>query len=432
MKIVVLGWEYPPQVAGGLGAACEGLTRALARAGHEVILAVPEQEASEGAAPLPMADHPNIERIEIPVSGDGQKPVPVFSPYVVPDAAPVESTANVKPKAPAPPRSRSAINRRLYGGALDTALRRYTRGVLEALGDRRFDVVHAHDWMTIPAATRLRLATGSPICLHVHSTSFDRAGKPSGAWDPIRRLESIGARTADRIIAVSEYCRDVVVREYGVDPARVDVVHNGVPEGDEGPVTDAPDPGRPVVLFLGRLTRQKGAAFLLRTVALVREQVPGARFLIAGDGDSRKELIEMSAELGVAGSVFFTSGLSDEARDRAYREATVFVLPSVSEPFGLTPLEALQQGTPSVLSSASGVREILRSAPAPDPWDRQALADSIVELLTDPDARERLVADGRDEVSAYTWRRSGETLARSLADASTDARPPRWLATNRA
>ncbi|MEE2938820.1 MAG: glycosyltransferase family 4 protein, partial [Planctomycetota bacterium] len=365
-------------------------------------------------------DHPGIERVEIPL-GDWAATPAVLSPYA--PSQPVHEEPG--PAAPGT-EARRAASKKLYGRGLGAALQRYTAAALRRLAGREFDVVHAHDWMTIPTAMQLRLATGRPVCLQLHSTSFDRSGAASLERDPIRRLEAIGARTADRVIAVSEYGRGVVHRECGAQLDRIDVVLNAAPQGAALEPAPLPDPGRPVVLFLARLTRQKGAAFLLRAAPAILEQVPSARLVIAGAGDARAELIEASAALGVATSVFFPGSLSDTARDRAYREAAVFVLPSVSEPFGLTPLEALRFGTPSVVSAASGVREVLTSAPAPEPWDRDALAREVSSLLVDEERRAALVAAGRREVAGATWARSAtsltETFARAVEESARSGR----------
>ena len=406
MRVLVLGWEYPPLVAGGLGAACEGLTTALAGLGHEVILAVPA-----GGEAVEIRDHPGIERVEIPL-GEGAARPAILSPY-----APVQPFGDASNEAAPGAGARTAASRRLYGADLDGALQRYTAAAVRELAGRDFDVVHAHDWMTIPAAMRLRLKTGRPVCLQLHSTSFDRGGASKVDGDPIMRLESVGARTADRVIAVSEYGRGVVHRECGAPLDGIDVVRNAAPAGKAMEPTALPDPGRPVVLFLARLTRQKGASLLLRAAPSILDRVPSARLVIAGEGDARNELIEESAALGVAKSVFFPGSLSDAARDRAYRDAAVFVLPSVSEPFGLTPLEALRFGTPSVLSAASGVRELLPSAPAPDPSDPEALAAEICSLLVDEGRRAALVAAGRSEIAGATWGRSARALTVTFARA---------------
>lgn len=448
MKVLVLGWEYPPAVAGGLGAACHGLTTALARRGHEVVLAVPRAPGGSVLASTIDRRAPGIDRIEIDIkSGESTGLAAPLSPYLFTSVSALEGSAGVS----LAPGSRTRATQHLYGPGLESALRSYTDEVLARVSLHDVDVVHAHDWMTVPAATRLRLMTGKPFCLHVHSTAFDRSGARSGSHapgrDPTRRVEAVGVRTADRVIAVSGYGKRTIEREYSADPNRVHVVHNagpGVPgapprpdrestitgnsehgsQGQLAPVSDAAaasgrseQPKPPTVLFLGRLTRQKGAAFLLRAAKDVLVARPETRFVFVGDGDDRVRLIEMGAALGIASRVFFAGSIDDAARDRAYREATVFVLPSISEPFGLTPLEALRQGTPVILSDRAGVAEVLPSAPCVSPWKRAELAQQILAILNDDALRTSLIASGRSDAAELSWDRSAESLETILSGA---------------
>ena len=422
MKILVLGWEYPPAVAGGLGAACHGLTTALAARGHSIVLAVPR--ATNGGE-AEADDAPGIERMAFDLAtADVGRMGAQLSPY--------SFTGVTQARGAGSGRTRAA--QALYGGELAQALHSYTHRAVEAASKRDFDVIHAHDWMTVPAATRLRLATRRPLCLHVHSTAFDRSGLRSrderSRQDLTRRVESVGVRTADEVIAVSEYGKRAIQREYRADPRHVHVVHNAPPiaappigSSKAGASVTPSDSGKsvelaPTVLFVGRLTRQKGAAFLLRAAKDVIARVPHARFVFAGEGEERQRLIELSASLGIASNVFFPGSISDTARDHAYSAATVFVMPSVSEPFGLTPLEALERGTPVILSKDSGVAEVLPSAPAIAPWDRAALSGEIVRVLEDESLRGDLVRRGRAEAATLDWGRSAAALERVLAAAA--------------
>ncbi len=420
MKVLVLGWEYPPVVAGGLGAACHGLTTALADRGHQILLATPHVP---GAA-LP-APYPGVTRVSL--GGDGGEseatPLPTLNPYAVDSAGDLAGDATVPARSP---RGRAGAG--LYGGDLTRAIRLYTRSVIEALATQEFDVVHAHDWMTIPAALHLRFARQRPVCLHVHSTAFDRSGAARvDRRGSIAAVEHAGVRTADRVIAVSEYTRDVLVREYHADLARVRVVHNAgsaAPSGEPSPIrADGP----PTVLFVGRLTRQKGIGFLLRAAARVLQKQPDVRFVLVGDGEERAAMIELSASLGIARRVFFAGSVDDAARDRAYRNADVFVLSSISEPFGLTPLEALQHGAAVVLTNACGVREVLPSAPVVPPWDARGLSEQILRLLGDEALRDDLVARGRRELQGLTWASSAEALEGVLAEAIESAEATRSI-----
>lgn len=428
MKVLVLGWEYPPIVAGGLGAACHGLTTALAARGHEVILVVPKggQPGPSGEpSPSVHADAKGIRRIEIdltPAAGEGEGLA--LSPYIRPDSpgsssSPKGSGGEVTPE-------RVKAQGHLYGDGLHLSLERYAARVQGALQGLEFDVIHAHDWMTIPAAARLRMSSGhAPLCLHVHSTAFDRSGE-GDLRDPIRRVEAAGIRIANRVAAVSEYTRQVILEQYGPDPSLVDVVHNAAlavvapalprRRGSKSAARAALEGrvGPPTALFLGRLTRQKGASFFLRAAALVHEWRPDARFVVAGDGDERPRLVEESASLGIARNVQFTGSIDDAARDRAYGDASVFVLSSLSEPFGLTPLEALRQGTPVILSDQAGVREVLPSAPHVPPWDRRALAHAMERVFADPVYARGLVKNGLRDLEGCDWAASAEALERTL------------------
>ncbi len=420
MKVLVLGWEYPPAVAGGLGAACHGLTTALAARGHAVQLALPDTCRSYAAGLA--GEHDLIAKaVFVSTAPDGSTEARdhvAFHPYATDEAKPAPGTEPAS-------RAWGAAASKLYGSDLAEAVRAFTRHAVEQLADLEFDVIHAHDWMTYPAAIQLRLAAQRPACLHVHSTAFDRGGSPMVGGQlglergTIAGVERAGVRMADAVAAVSGYTKGVLIERFGADADRVHVVHNAP---GEGPAREAPGgrpQGPPTVFFLGRLTRQKGVGFLLRAASMVLDTHPTTRFLIAGDGEERQALIETAAELGLARNVFFMGAISDEAKLQAYRDADVFALPSVSEPFGLTPLEALAEGTPVVLSRASGVAETIPSAPSFEPWDVAAMAASIVAIL---DSRgvpgghaERLVTAGQKDLSQLSWDRSAAALESALA-----------------
>ncbi len=431
MKVLVLGWEYPPAVAGGLGAACHGLTTALADRGHEVVLCTPAD-----GTPVHPEPYPGIVRVPLgsDVGFSPFHPGAILDPYGVdpasgagPAPAGVSPAADLPGESPAGTASANAHARsakKLYGAGLSAAIQRYSREAVAALAEHEFDVIHAHDWMTFPAALRLRFARRRPACLHVHSTVIDRGGRSApGPVGSISAVERAGLRTADRVCAVSGYTRDLLVREYRLDPSRVSVVHNAAPAGPMSSAERPRDPAGPMVLFVGRLTRQKGVGFLIRAAARVLESCPGARFVVMGEGEDRTRMIEMAAALGIGRRVFFAGGVSSALRDRAYQEASVFVLSSVSEPFGLTPLEALRGGAAPVLSDACGVREVLPSAPVSPPWDAAGLAAQIVALLSDEGQRLRVVAQCRAELERLTWAESARSLEAALEQArSTSGR----------
>ena len=418
MNVLVLGWEYPPAVAGGLGAACHGLTTALARADgvERVTLAVP---ATAGPTP---ADESGVERVEIGVETAGGLGLPLLSPY-----------SSVAPSTDSGSRSMSA--QRLYGHGFEAALRSYTRGVFHqfAHSGRRFDVVHAHDWMTAPAALRLRMRFGIPLCLHVHSTAFDRAGTARAEGelcpppnDMSARIEAAGVRSADRVVAVSAFTKTVIERGFRVPRSHVEVVHNAPPRIGVSPSVGTVEPrlvhgrarkGERTVLFVGRLTRQKGATYFVRAAAELSAQRSDVRFVVIGDGEERAQLVEEAARLGLGRRLFFAGSADDALRDGLYATSDVYVMTSLSEPFGLTPLEALGGGAAVVLPKDAGITEVVTSAPRVNPWDIEGLVRTIGGLLDDDSMRADLVTRGRAEVAQLTWEKSGQELSRVLLEA---------------
>jgi glycosyltransferase involved in cell wall biosynthesis len=276
-------------------------------------------------------------------------------------------------------------------------------------GALSFDLVHAHDWMTVPAAIRVAQASGRPLVLHVHSCEHDRCGEGGDAR--IVEVEQAGLDAAARVVCVSRFTADVLGRHYRLDPSRVRVVHNGVDAPSR--TRPLPGPGRggePLVLFLGRVTFQKGPDYFLEAAERIHRVMPGVRFVISGSGDMLPPLIESAARRGLARSVSFTGFLRGEDVGRMYSMASVYVMPSVSEPFGITPLEAAALGVPVVISRQSGVSEVLRHALRADFWDVQDIADKVLALLRHPVLARGLGEGGRGEVSRMRWEARGALL----------------------
>jgi len=478
MRVLMLGWEFPPNVSGGLGTACEGLTGGLVRAGVDVLFVVPRELAGEapppeGAPAAPATQAPDapparaaspaepsadlrvvgcdgvpVARVVRPAAGSAEgAPVPRELAWLgAADASsagasglrrllvdsplrPYQSASGYALErrsggaAPAGGRrilarearrraglrrlALPALKKRLrlaggYGTQLREEIQRFARAVLQLVRDEPFDVIHAHDWMTFPAGLLARERTGRPLVAHVHSTEFDRCG-----WraDPaIRDVEALGIAGADRVVAVSAFEREKILTHYTVPPERIAVVHNAAePREPAWAERERRDPDRPVVLFLGRLTEQKGPGVFLQAAARVAAQRPEARFVVAGDGELLPHLVEAAAGLGLGTRVAFTGRLSPADVQRAFARAEVYAMPSTSEPFGITALEALANDVPVVLSRQSGVAEVLPSAPAVDGWDADALAGEVLRLLGDPELRGRLAIEGRREAERLTW-----------------------------
>ena len=289
--------------------------------------------------------------------------------------------------------------------------KRYTAFVEKYLLDQDPDVIHAHDWLTFEAGMRAKQITGKPLVAHVHATEFDRSGEHNG--NPlVHDIEYNALHMADRVVAVSQVTKDIIVREYGIPADKVEVVHNSIDPEDFADVTFAGSYlyleemkklGYKVVVSLGRLTVQKGLRYLIQAAAQVHQVNNKVLFLIAGDGELRNELIEQAAELGVAHNVIFTGFVRGQRWRDAYAIGDMFVMPSVSEPFGLTALEAAGTGNAVLLSKQSGAGEVLRSVLKFDFWDTDKLANYILAVAEQPVLRNTLMQNVQNEFARLSW-----------------------------
>jgi glycosyltransferase involved in cell wall biosynthesis len=384
IRVLMLGWEFPPHIAGGLGTACAGITRGLAAQGVDVTFVVPRLHGDEDAPYM---------RLVAAESGVVKR-----APRIVPDAY---ETQPVYEKRVAKLTGR-------YGGRMMDEVDRYSDAVSEIADAERFDLVHGHDWMTYPAAIDAARASDVPLVLHVHSLEFDRAGPRANPQ--IVEIEQRGFDAADVVVCVSRNTADEVARRYRVERAKLRVVHNAGPED----VAVRPRGPRrieePVVLFLGRVTYQKGPEAFLEAAARVVRVEPNVKFVVAGSGDLWKLLVERAAKLGLARHVHFTGFLRGDDVEKAYAAADVFVLPSVSEPFGITPLEAAARDVPTIVSRRSGVVEVMRGALVVDSWDVTDLANKILAVIRRPSLRAELVQRGREDARRLTWEGQGALL----------------------
>ena len=367
MRVAMVGWEYPPFKAGGLATHCYGLTHGLAGKGVVVDFFMPKTGSSV------VSDVDGVRIVEVGSSS-------VF-PYDRPDDG------------------------RLDGGGFFDAVGRYNDLVVAKVDSYirkhgKYDVIHCHDWLTMKAGLVLKGRWGIPLVVTVHSTEFDRSGWlfPNQWFVDVEREGMLGA---DRVIAVSEYTKRIVVEKYGVDPGRVSVVHNAVYPIPEGRKSE-------IVLFLGRLTIQKGVEFFLKAAARVKDFEPGARFVVGGTGDMLPRLVGQAIDLGIGDRVVFTGRLSDEEVRHIYGVSSVYVMPSVSEPFGIGLLEAVSAGTPAIVSRTSGVSEVFSNCLRVDFWDTDEMANKIVSLLRYGCLRSVLSREAGSEVLLFTWDRVGD------------------------
>lgn len=404
MRVLMFGWEFPPHVSGGLGVACEGLVRGLLDVGTDVTLVLP-READPSSFPGLRVVVP--ERRDAPLRRKSGRrglrlrriPIPL-RPYV---------TRFGSPSGRRPGRNREAVPGGPYGPDLPRDVLRYAAAAGRIAARERFDVIHAHDWLTFLAGVEARQATGRPLVVHVHATEFDRAGSAGDGL--VAAIERFGLAAADRVVAVSRYTAEVVAREYGVGPDRLRVVHNAIePRADSGRWPSGA--GRPVILFAGRITRQKGPEYFVAAASRVAAERPDALFVVAGAGDRRSAMIERVAAANLSDRFFFPGFLPPEELRRLYARADVFVMPSASEPFGLAALEALQHGTPVIVSRSAGVSEVVRHVLRVDYGDIQDLASKILSVLAFEPLRRALSSRGLAEVRALSW---GDAAAACVA-----------------
>jgi len=291
-----------------------------------------------------------------------------------------------------------------YGRELGQEVQRYARLATVIGRQEHFDVVHAHDWMTYPAGIAVSSVTGKPLVVHIHSTEFDRSGEHVNQM--VYDIERKGLHFASRVIAVSHYTRNLVINRYGVPPEKVFVVYNAIDRDghniDAGRMAIRKD--EKIVLFLGRITMQKGPEYFLSAAKKVLEVMDNVKFVMAGSGDMMNRMIEMAAQMGIGHKVLFTGFLRGDDVDRIFQMADLFVMPSVSEPFGLVPLEALRNDVPVIISKQSGVSEVLTHALKVDFWDTHEIANKIVAVLRHPPLQMTLREHGNFEVRKLSWK----------------------------
>jgi glycosyltransferase involved in cell wall biosynthesis len=303
-----------------------------------------------------------------------------------------------------------------------TEVQRYAEMAVKLAANEEFDVIHAHDWMTYPAGVAVAKASGKPLIIHVHSTEFDRSGEHVNQM--IYDIERMGMHLADKIIAVSYLTRSIIISRYGVSGDKVEVVYNGVERNGNNNWSaneNVVKRDEKVVLFLGRITMQKGPDYFLRAAKKVLERMDNVKFVMAGSGDMMHKAVEMAASLGIGSKVLFTGFLRGEDVQRIFKMADLYVMPSVSEPFGIAPLEALDNDVPVIISKQSGVSEVIKHALKVDFWDVDEIANKIVAVLTYPALGIMLRNHGNYEVRKLRWKDSADKCAKIYEEALVGA-----------
>ncbi len=396
LHTLMFGWEYPPAHCGGLGVACQGIVRGLLHHGARVTLVLPHDQSAEKGVDIvyPQDVHRRSMLTQVPS---------LLQPY---DGE--ADYANRFHMLEATVRTGTGIGQ-LYGRDLGTEVERFSLMAVEMTKHVQPDVVHSHDWMTVEAGVHAAKHHRCPLVAHVHATELDRTEFKPNDW--IYQLERMGLQKADHVIAVSEYTRKLLVKEYGIPADKISVLHNGTFETRHPQARKTCDFGKhPLVLFLGRLTVQKGAHHFLQAARKVADLRPDARFVVAGNGYLLPELITESVRLGLADRVVFAGQVSSAEAKALYARASCFVMPSVSEPFGLVALEAITHGAPVVLSRQSGAAEVVGNALLTDFWDIDRMADCIVTVLREQPLAQAMRAQTPHILGNLTWKRQANKI----------------------
>ncbi|MAD77941.1 MAG: 4-alpha-glucanotransferase [Planctomycetaceae bacterium] len=479
LRVLMLGWEFPPFITGGLGTACYGLVKAMDRAGMETTFVLPKsvpggavEEAPRVSLVSPASELPetrpefqpqppvqpgtavatpsprpstepavtrvinivrelrsrfeNVNFVDLPVDVKSvyQEQETIWSRVVehtdiderrietlvragafgdvahIDDAAALHAAMPERDPAAASMSARTAADVD-YGGDMVGQAHAYAGFCLEVAKRTDFDIIHAHDWLTYPAGLAVSQLTGKPLVVHVHSTEFDRSGEHVNQQQ--YNIERRGMHGAMKVVAVSQLTKNLCVARYGIPDSKVEVVYNGVefdPIERGVPVIENRDK---IVLYFGRITMQKGPEFFVQAAKRVLDVMEDVKFVVAGSGDLASEMIEMAAEMGIGHKVLFTGFLRGNDIKRVFSLADLYVMPSVSEPFGIAPLEAMSHDVPALISKSSGVSEVLTHALKVDFWDVEEMANKIVAVLRHPPLRTALQDNGLFEVRALTW-----------------------------
>ncbi|WP_316897609.1 glycosyltransferase family 4 protein [Pseudodesulfovibrio indicus] len=416
MRVLMFGWEFPPYISGGLGTACLGLTKGLAHLGTEILFVLPRLDSDEEGRHLTLMGANRI-RAKVGISEIRQlrerlAVLEVLSP-LRPYLTEVEYRTLIEKNELITTEDIFAeLENDFAGGYGENLMAEIVRYSLIGahLGmSQEFDVIHAHDWLTAPAGIEAKRVSGKPLVVHAHALEFDRSGEHVN--QSVYDIERAGFEAADRIIAVSHFTKETIVHRYSIDPAKITVVHNAVEkERRLGQLRVKKPFKEKLVLFLGRITFQKGPDYFVEAAAKVLEKNPDVRFAMAGTGDMLPRMVERMAELRLADRFHFLGFVRGADVERIYAMSDLYVMPSVSEPFGITPLEAMVFDVPCIVSKQSGVAEVLEDAVKVDFWDVDRLAFEIQDILEDEERAGELVKKGRETLKKVQWDHAAERV----------------------
>lgn len=414
MRVLMFGWEFPPHIAGGLGTACYGIVKGLAHSGVSTMFVMPSASGDEDQSaaqiinasdvPVQITDSMNVDDFldKVQFVHIGTNMVPYLDPAEFHTLVEEDRRRQVRDFSVHYGHTYKFSGK--YGSNLMEEVARYAMvgGTIAMTHKDEFDVIHAHDWLTYMAGIAAKRLSGKPLVVHVHATSFDRSSD-NNIDTRVYDIEKRGMEAADKVITVSDLTRNIVITKYGIDPSKVVTVHNAVDFSGRSDVNVERGVKDKVVTFLGRITFQKGPEYFIEAAAKVLKRCDNVRFVMAGSGDMMNRSIRQVARLGISDRFHFTGFLRGKEVQEMFSLSDVYVMPSVSEPFGISPLEAMRTGVPSVISKQSGAAEVLKYAFKVDFWDVDAMADEIYALLKYPALAKFASKYGFDEVNTLKW-----------------------------
>mgnify|MGYP003212335438 FL=1 len=414
MRVLMFGWEFPPHIAGGLGTACYGIVKGLSHCGVSTMFVMPSASGDEDQSaaqiinasdvPVQITDTMNVDDFldKVQFVHIGTNMVPYLDPAEFHTLVEEDRRRQVRDFSVHYGHTYKFSGK--YGSNLMEEVARYAMvgGTIAMTHKDEFDVIHAHDWLTYMAGIAAKRLSGKPLVVHVHATSFDRSSD-NNLDTRVYDIEKRGMEAADKVITVSDLTRNIVITKYGIDPSKVVTVHNAVDFSGRSNVNVERGVKDKVVTFLGRITFQKGPEYFIEAAAKVLKRCDNVRFVMAGSGDMMNRSIRQVARLGISDRFHFTGFLRGKEVQEMFALSDVYVMPSVSEPFGISPLEAMRTGVPSVISKQSGAAEVLKYAFKVDFWDVDAMADEIYALLKYPALANFASKYGFDEVNTLKW-----------------------------
>ena len=429
----MFGWEFPPHIAGGLGTACYGMTRGLARNDVEVIFVMPKASGDEDERFVKVVNASDVEARYCDSSIEGADDIMRKISFIHIDS---NMVPYISPEEFATYREGyERTGRKFWEKQGDSWTQRYTfsgkygANLMEEVArdavvaaevarqlEGQFDVIHAHDWLTYFAGIAAKRVSGKPLVVHMHATSFDRSSSDN-IDTRVYEIERAGMAAADRVIAVSNLTRNIVIEKYNIPAEKVVTVHNAVRFAEKE--QELPERGvkDKIVTFLGRITFQKGPDYFVEAAAKVLKRVPNVRFVMAGSGDMMNHVIRRVARLGIADRFHFTGFLKGDDVHKMFQLSDVYIMPSVSEPFGISPLEAMRANVPSIISKQSGVAEVLDYAVKVDYWDVDAMADAIYGFVKYPAMAKMFSEKGLEEVTGLKWNNAAAKIKAVYEDA---------------